>query len=296
LKTSRARGARVAALIIGMAALVAAGLPSPAPAQTTPAPTLHWALSSYFGTGQYSVEGSDTTVLRASPGWRIRESALTPGRSRTIGWRLRVPIAIGFQEFDIGDPNGALQSDNLSTLSVVPGFEFDIPLNERWSLKPLAYLGRGEQLDGGESATIYWAGLKSRRSFHAAAFDWSLINALTWVGYDGGGGDSGELLGLQAAFEFARSLGERKLMDHPVVLYWHASYTAFLDKLRIGSPASPTPVLVSDEWELGAAFGLRDHRLGVKRLRFDRLGLAYRFSTSGRFQGVSLTFSSLFDR
>jgi len=272
-------------------------LSGPAGAQPDAAPSLHWALSSYFGTGHYSLADADTYVLRANPGWRIRESELTPGQSRTIGIRLRVLIAIGLYEFDINNPNGALDSDNVSTLSVVPGVEFDIPLNERWSLKPLAYIGRGEQLDGSEAASVYWAGMKSRRSFHAPQFDWSLINALTYVGYDSSGGNSNEMLGLQAAFEFERNLSKRKLRDHPVVLYWHASYTSYLDKLRIDSPGAGSRVIVADdEWEFGTAFGTRDHRLGIRRLRFERVGLAYRFSTSGKFKGVSITFSSLFER
>ena len=68
-------------------------------------------------------------------------------------------------------------------MSIVPGAEFDIPLTERWSLKPFGYAGYGAQLSGDASAWMYWAGLKSRLRFPGKTVSWALLNSLAYVGY-----------------------------------------------------------------------------------------------------------------
>jgi hypothetical protein len=44
------------------------------------------------------------------------------------------------------------------------------------------------------------------------------------------------------------------------------------------------------------AFGRGKEPLKLWRLRWDWVGLSYRFSSDHRFQGISLSFSSIFDR
>jgi hypothetical protein len=53
---------------------------------------------------------------------------------------------------------------------------------------------------------------------------------------------------------------------------------------------------ISDQWEFGLAFSKLDERIGLWRFRFDRLGLAYRFSSDGELQGVGFVFESMFDK
>jgi hypothetical protein len=55
-------------------------------------------------------------------------------------------------------------------------------------------------------------------------------------------------------------------------------------------------VAVDDEWEIGAAFSRGREPLRWWRLHWDRVGIAYRFSSNGHFEGVSLVFGSLYDR
>jgi hypothetical protein len=268
-----------------------------------PAP-IPWAYSAYFGTGVYQVNDAETSyVIRAAPSWRIRESSLDEQGNRTIGWRIRVPIAFGLYDFDTSALGAALSLHNVSTLTAVPGIEFDIPMTGRWSLRPFAAFGYGAQLDGGSSAWVYWGGVKSRFTFSAEGFDWSIVNALTYSGYTtahnnavtNGAHASSRVLPLLTAFEFDRPI-EKKIGGEPVHLYWHVGYTDYLaDKpLLLGSFV--TSVDIDDEWELGMAFGRGKEPLKLWRFRWDRVGLSYRFSSDHRFQGISLFFSSIFDR
>jgi len=276
---------------------------SAALADEPPAP-IPWAYSAYFGTGVYEVDGGETLyVIRAAPSWRIREGALDEQGHRTIGWRIRVPIAFGLHEFDTSDLGAAVSLDNVSTLTAVPGVEFDIPMTERWSLRPFGNFGWGGQIGGGTSAWVYWAGLKSRLEFSADGFDWAIVNALTYSGYTtahndavtGGARTSSRVLPLLTAFEFDRPI-EKKIGGEPVHLYWTFGYTDYLadEPLLLGSVV--TSVHIDDEWEIGMAFGRGKEPLKLWRLRWDRVGIAYRFSSDHRFQGISLSFSSIFDR
>ena len=192
----------------------------------------------------------------------------------------------------------------MSTLTAVPGVEFDIPMTERWSLRPLAAFGYGAQLDGGSSAWVYWAGVKSRFKFSADGFDWAIVNALTYSGYTTAHNDavvsgvhaSSRVLPLLTAFEFDRPI-EKKIGGEPVHLYWHVGYTDYLahEPLLLGSRV--TSVDINDEWEVGMAFGRGKEPLEALRLRWDRVGVSYRFSSDRSIRRHQLVFQLLiFDR
>jgi hypothetical protein len=269
-------------------------------AADAPAP-IPWAYSAYFGTGVYEIDDGETSyIFRVAPSWGIRDASLDEQGHRKIGWRLRVPIALGLHDFDTSHLGAAVSLDNVSTATVVPGVEFDIPLTQRWSLRPFAAFGWGGEIGGGDSAWVYWAGVKSKYTFVADGFDWAIVNALTYSGYTDDNGVNGarvssRVLPLLTAFEFDRPI-EKKIGGEPVHLYWTFGYTDYLanEPLFLGSVV--TSVHIDDEWEFGMAFGRGKEPLRLWRLRWDRVGIAYRFSSDHRFRGISLSFSSIFDR
>ena len=272
----------------------------PALAADPPAP-IPWAYSAYFGTGVYEIDNGETSyVFRTAPSWGIREASLDEQGNRTIGWRLRVPIAFGLHDFDTNALAATAKLDNVSTLTVVPGVEFDIPITKRWTLRPFGAFGYGAQLDGASSAWVYWAGLKSKFTFSADGFDWAIVNALTYSGYTDAKSASGvhtssRVLPLLTALEFDRPI-EKKLSGEPVHLYWTFGYTNYLadEPLLLGSLVNTAHI--DDEWEIGMAFSRGKEPFKLWRFSWNRIGLAYRFSSDHRFQGISLTFSSIFDR
>ena len=280
-------------LIARFAALLVVA--APALAQEELAPPIHWAYGAYFGTGYYEVEnGQSAYVLSIRPSHRLRAARLD-ATGRRIGIELRFPVAIGTHHFDWRDPGSTLRFDNLNTLSIVPGAEFDIPMTERWSLKPFGYAGYGAQLSGDESAWMYWAGLKSRLRFPGETVSWSLLNSLAYIGYHDDA-ERSNVLPLFTAFEFERPLAA-KIANEPVHLHWHVGYTSYLNDIDIGPKRlQARSVTIDDEWELGAAFSTGAEPLRLWKLKWDRVGVAYRFSSDGNFEGISLFFRSLFDR
>jgi len=279
-----------------LVAAVSIGLAFGAQAQTEVIDAIPWAYAAYFGTGRYDLDGNTVYVLSARPRWGVREPALDEDGSRTVGIEIRLPIAVGLYRFDF-EPDSTLRFDNISTISLVPSVEFDIPVTPRWSLKPLVAVGYGGEVGGDASAAIYWAGIKSELQFSARAFDWALVNGLTYVGYSNKLHERGEILPLMTGVEFARALPSAKIRGERVRLHWHVAYTSYLDEAEIGlSARTLDPVTLDSEWELGAAFSTGDRPLRWWRLHWDRVGLAYRFSNDGGFEGISLTFHSLYDR
>jgi hypothetical protein len=258
--------------------------------------SIHWAYSSYFGTGWYQVSGDrDTFVLRMTPRWELVEAELAQSGERTIGVNLRFPITVGLNRFDLNDLPGAANADNLASLSVTPGIDVTVPITDRWSLRPFASIGWGTLLDGADSAWTYWGGVKSRFTFQKGKLHWALLNSVTYVGYTPNHGHSENFWPLMVGLEFDYPLGNRKLDDEALYVSWHGTYTSFEDDLELALEDELVRP-ITDEWELGVSLRKKYKPIKIWWLNFDRLGLAYRFSSSGDFKGISFVFHSVFDR
>ena len=252
---------------------------------------IHWAYASYFGTGWYSV-GSDRDVfiLRLTKRWNLSESSLDDNGERRYGFKVRLPVLLGVDRFELDDPLGAVDFDNVSFLSANPTIALEIPVNRRWTLKPIAALGYGKALDGSESAWSYWAGVRSSVSFEAGDLEWQIINSAGFVGFTPESGPSDSMWPLMAGLAFSYPVGERDVRVH-----WRLAYTRFSNDLDFESISS-TAQRIPDEWEAGIAFGRASGPVArFWRFEFERLGLGYRRSSNGDLEGIVLIFRSLFD-
>ena len=256
---------------------------------------VHWGYASYFGTGWYSVGNElDVFAVRAAPRWNWGEPGLDGEGNREIGIELRLPVTFSVHNFNIDNLAEILDVDNFGTVSVTPGVEIEVPITKRWSLKPLAYGGWGAQVNGPQSAWIYWAGLKSRYRLGRGDLEWSLVNAIEYIGYTPNEGPSNDAVPVMAGLEFRLPLRNVKLGGDRVYLDWHATYTAYFDNLKFLVRDVPIDK-VADTWELGLAFSKGKRKLKFWHFEWDRVGLAYQFSSSGKFQSVTLVFRSVFD-
>ncbi|MGD2166667.1 MAG: hypothetical protein PVF63_01085 [Gammaproteobacteria bacterium] len=268
--------------------------PSIGQSDDAPAP-VHWAYAAFFGSGRYEFGGAPgVRVFRFDVRRNIRAPAYHDG-TRTAGITLRIPVTLGRQE-DAATGRIAGIGAGTSTISAVPGVEFPIPIGERWSIKPLANVGYGHATRGGDSAWIYRAGLRSRFTFDSRRFDWALVSALSVIGFRDDRGYSQRALPLTLGLDARIGLRNRRLGDDAVFLHWHVARTHYLDEpVLLRDPGAPALEL-DGEWELGAAFSKGEKRLRLKRLSWDRVGLALRITGDADLAGVRLVFRSLFDR
>ena len=262
------------------------------------AQSVHWAYAAFFGTGRYSLDGeSETTVLSIAPGHVLRPATRDEAGKRTVGIRIRVPFAVGAHEFESPDLLPTFSLDSINSLSIVPGVELDVPIAAHWNLKPLLYVGVGTENDGNVDAEIFRIGVRNERLFEPGATEVALYNSLLRMGYSVDDGNSSTVNLFEIGLDFGRSLANRKLGDAPVRIYWHAVYTRYFDELRLDSgDVAIESAGIDSEWEIGAGFGREGERLRLWRLKFDRVGIAYRFDSDGEFSGVGIVFKSLFDR
>ncbi len=273
-----------------------AGLLSVAHAQDASPSAVHWAYSSYFGTGWYEVrDDRDVYVLRVMPRWTLREASLSENGERELGIEFRLALTAGVDSLTLDDIPGVIAPDNLASLSMTPGVDITVPITDRWTLRPYASIGWGKLLNNSESAWTYWAGVKSRYTFSKGKLDWALVNAFGYVGYSSNLGQSEDFWPLMAGLEFDYPLADYQLDDEQLLISWHGLYTTFENDLNLdivgGSQAT-----ITDQWEFGLSLRKETSPIKITWFSFDRLGLAYRFSSSGELKGINLVLSAAFDR
>lgn len=265
-------------------------------AQETPASTVPWAYGAYFGTGWYRIDGDrEIYVFRYTPRWEYREASFSEDGTRTIGIEFRFPITAGLDNFSYDDLVGSVDPDNLTSLSVTPGIDITVPITEKWQLRPFAAVGWGGTFNNSESVLTYWGGVKSRYSSQHGKLDWALLNSVTYVGHTPSEGPSDDFWPIMAALEFDYPLGNLKLGGEQSILNWYGMYTTFENRLenRLDDDSS---VQITDQWEFGISIHKEHTPIKIWWFKYDRLGLAYRFSTSGDFKGISFVFRGVFDR
>lgn len=264
-------------------------------AQTEDITAVHWAYSTYFGSGWYEVsDAQDAFVVRYTHERPVAEAALDEQGNRRWGIEWRLPVTVGLNHFPLDDLPGTVDPENLASISVTPSLYLTWPANQRWTLRPFAALGWGTLLNGDDSAWTYWAGLKSRYVLRENEPELALLNSIGWVGHSPSNGSSENFWPIMSALEvrhpFLRDGDGREWQ-----LNWHLSYTFFQNDLDLVARNLETEP-ISDQWELGLAVSRADAPIAIWRFEFDRLGLSYRVSSDGDLQGIGFVFSSLFDQ
>ncbi|MCP4510851.1 MAG: hypothetical protein GY826_31155, partial [Fuerstiella sp.] len=111
------------------------------------------------GSGWDKVGDRKVAILEAPFSWTLRD---TQDNNR-VGLNLLFPVALGFNNFSSDDP--IVNSDDVSTISFLPGLEVEIPLAHNWLLRPYGQFGFGTDIDSSENAWIYAGGIKARQQF-----------------------------------------------------------------------------------------------------------------------------------
>ena len=255
---------------------------------------VHWAYSAFFGTGWYEIEGNRTVFALNLPiRQTLRTASFTEENKRIIGFEIHYPVTIGFHNVD--DLPGFIDPDNFGTISFTPGLELEIPITPRWYLRPVVHFGWGTELNNGDAAWIYYAGIKSRYVFPMLSDNLSLLNSLYYAGYNPDIGQSNDLFSLLIGLELRQPLNKVRLKNEALDLHWNFAYSYLVEELAFTPPISSSTTL-GDQFIAGLAVSLRERPFKLWFMKFDRIGLEYRFSSNGNFHAISLNMRSLFTR
>jgi len=119
----------------------------------------NFAFANYLGSGLYSSGDSKLFILRM----RLR-SQLIKGSTEKAGLVLRYPVALGvglLGDATIPEIGDLIDLNNFVTLSVVPGLEYIVPVNETWKLAPFVDLGLARDFTNDITIAVGGIGAKS---------------------------------------------------------------------------------------------------------------------------------------
>jgi len=253
---------------------------------------VHWAYSSFFGTGWYKVDDARSVfVLKAPVRQTLRKSALSDSSERVVGLEIRYPLTLGLHQIE--DLGGIFNNDNFATASFTPGIELEIPVNPNWYLRSQFNLGWGTDLKNSDSAWIYYTGIKSRYVFPSEKQHWSLLNSLYYAGYSPDEGRSDHLAVAQVGVELQRPLKRLAIHGEPVALYWTLMYSFLGNELHFNLPdGSFDPI--QDQVEIGVQMGFLNRPIRLWTFEIQRIGLGYQFSPGGELTAITFSLRSWF--
>ena len=240
---------------------------------------IDWYYAAFFGTGVY--RSGDRTVSVVQLPFSKALQPLAESRARV---RLTLPISVGFYDFHFDELLGGRTPHSLSTVSVLPGVEVDMPVTHNRTLKPYGSVGKGWDTSGGGAAWIYAAGVKSRVSLPiGTGSELSFGNQLTLSGYKPAE-TSYQPLGLFVAGLNLSTPSSLRLSNRATSIDLHLIYYYYFNRLRF--PASNNAQnKISEQGEFGVS--VKTHTpFSLKLFDIDRIGVAFRIG--GGTQGVRL--------
>jgi len=277
------------------ALLVLISAPRHVHAQGEVEPDVNWAYASFFGTGWYKISDErDVFSIRVSPRWETGDAGFDDEGNREIGYTFRVPFTVGLARLDFDDIPGILDSENFTSTSIGFGFDADIPINRRLSLRPVAEVGYATIINESRYAWTYKAAVRARYGFEQKKFDWALVGGLGVVGFTPNEGSSDNFAYAKFAAEFEHPTQWSTRDGNPLFFYWHLAYTDFIDEVEFRAGEEKLDS-VANYWQIGASLGREGDPIRIWRLKFDRLGLGYNYSTTGELRGIKIFFRSLYD-
>lgn len=256
---------------------------------------VHWATAAFFGTGWYSVSGNrEVFVFRIPPRQVLREAGWDESGGRRIGLEVLYPLAVGLHRLD--DIPDFIDFDNYGTLTFTPGVALEIPLSERWRLRPHAHLGLGYERQSGEWARIWYGGVRSRYSLREGeGRSLALLGAVSLAGYRPEFRDRGQYGSALVGLEGRHRSDRLEVAGAPARLNWHLTYSYMFDRLQF-HVSEDEVVTVGDEWELGLALAREGGRIRFGFLGFEQVGLSFKWSSNGEYRAVAVNLRSPFSR
>jgi hypothetical protein len=150
--------------------------------------------------------------------------------------------------------------------------------------------------DSSESAWSYWTGIKSRYRWNTGKLEWSLLNSISYVGFNPNADDTEGMVPIMMGFEWAYPFTNWKMDNIPLELYWHLAYTSFQNDLDLPPFLDSNTERVLDLWQVGVALGKHGQSFEFLGLEWDRIGLAVEQGGNNKLRGIKIYFSSVFDK
>ena len=282
-------------MLVFLTCSVAGNLAAQAPelaARDDPAKQVHWAMGAFFGTGWYQVDDNRSVfVFRIPPRQTLRESSFDENGKRKLGIEIQYPVSFGLHNLD--QLPDFVDFDNFATVTFTPGVQVEIPVTEKWYLRPYAHIGYGAEISTSDSAWIYYGGVKSRYQLSSSKYNWSLLNAVYFAGYKPEFARRGQYGSFMTGLEFNQPLKSFQLGGDDTWLNWHITYNYLFDRLNFHVDEDRVES-IGDQWEIGLALSKGSKNIKIWFISFEHVGLAYKWSSNGAYRAISINLRSPF--
>jgi len=121
----------------------------------------NFAFSNYLGTGFYTTSNHNVFVIQFPFDHTIIERT-----DSEAGWRLNLPVTIGFINFDNLKIDDLPDLNDVTTLTFVPGIEYQYPMSLDWTIIPFFDYGFARDFNHTSNVLITGIGIKSYADFH----------------------------------------------------------------------------------------------------------------------------------
>jgi hypothetical protein len=260
------RSALTACLLWSLAAAVPARAADPA--TTEEALLVNWWYSATFGTGFYKVNGTTATVIRLPIA-----VDLPSGDGIFSNATLLLPVSIGAYHLNLNEYQQFRLSDDVATISFLPGVEWNVAMNEIWYAKPFAQVGVGSEFHHHTTAYLYTAGVRNHFAvYDNGSFEVNLGATLLGAGYRLKGGEEQGLASFQTGVDVGFPWWPT-VWGQPSRFHAHVIYYSYFSRLAFDGD-NPNELKIRREGEVGAS------------LKFSPKASLFGFPVSGAGLGV----------
>jgi hypothetical protein len=243
-----------------------------------------YAYAHEFGSGVYDFNGHTLQVYGLPFGWDVREP-----EGAAPGVHLKLPVTLGFLDFQTSDVLATGLPDRVDSLSFVPGVELVFRVGEHW--RALPYFQAGVSIAGDQNAEtrVFGAGLRGEHDFRWARYEGAYATELAYSGVDyrESGLPNDDFVRWRNGAQLSRGTGLH-IGDHRIVYGLFGVVDYYPDP-----PTGPATgvQLPAVQFEAGLVLDTRPD-WKVLGLPVPRLGLSYRFA--GDLSSVRLVIGAPF--
>lgn len=231
---------------------------------------INYAYANYLGTGIYTAADRDVQVYHLPFSYTIREVSQDTG-----GLRVRLPVTIGFIDFDLPDFIDPNLPDRFETMTIVPGIQYIHQVKNYWALSPFIDFGLGHDFETKNNAYVYGVGINSLFVFKYESFNLEIYNEFLFAGNTTDINDvRNEFSRFQTGINFQFPLNFKTWGRDPAISVYYLNYLYFneLEFIRYLND----PIEVSVQNEVGVTFDTSPD-MKLVGIPFSRIGLGYRF-------------------
>lgn len=142
-------------LLVGATLLFNTGETFAAVEETTVSAT-NFSFANYLGTGFYTSSGQDVFVIQLPFAYSIKEKTNTEA-----GIRLKLPLTIGIINFGDIETADLPDINDITTLTFLPGIEYQYPITSNWTISPFADYGVARDFNNSSNIVVTGIGIKS---------------------------------------------------------------------------------------------------------------------------------------